>query len=130
MKGVGFGLVLAMLAAPVAGRASDVVLGSGLEVRFHDVIIEPQSDGEIWMTLRFISPQIGQAPGMRGYEDVAGDLDWLCAQRGLPAAEDAGGVDQVLIALMDRAIERGVTDPDATVFIGAYLPTEGGCVWQ
>ncbi len=111
-------------------QAQDVFVPSGIEVSFHDAHVEEQTDGETWLTLRLVSPQIGRDDGKVGYEDVADDLDSLCDSHGLPAAAAAGTVDQVLITLMDRIVERGVTDPDATMFIGAYLPAEGGCVWQ
>ena len=119
---------IAMLAG--AAMAEPLVTPSGLSVEYLDRIVEQQSGGETWLTLRFVSPQIGSEEGKLGYEQVAGDIDHLCEAQGLRAAAEAGGVDQVLITLMDRAVERGVHDPEATMFIGAYLPTEGGCVWQ
>ncbi len=111
-------------------QAEGVVTPSGLAVEFLDRVVEEQSGGQVWLTLRYVSPKIGFDEGELGYEAVAADIDHLCDREGLKAAAEAGGVDQVMIALMDRAVERGVHDPEATMFIGAYLPTDDGCVWQ
>ncbi|MDV7145266.1 DUF6497 family protein [Tropicimonas sp. TH_r6] len=122
------GLVLALGAG--AAQAEELVTPSGLEVEFLDRVVEEQMGGQVWLTLRYVSPRIGFDEGELGYDAVAADIDHLCDHEGLRAAAEAGGVDQVMIALMDRAVERGVHDPEATMFIGAYLPTDGGCVWQ
>ena len=120
----------ALLFCASMAQAEVMVMPSGLAVEYLDQILEQQSDGETWLTLRFVSPQIGAEAGDWGYEQVAEDIDHLCDQIGLRVVAEAGPVDQVLITLMDRAVERGVHDPEATMFIGAYLPTESGCVWQ
>lgn len=125
--------LFALVAGAATSAAADEVrltLPSGLEVTYLDRIVEEQADGETWLTLRFVSPRIDADAGDLGYDDVAADLDALCEAEGLRAAVEAGGIDQVLIALMDRPVERGAIDAEATMFIGAYLPTEGGCVWQ
>lgn len=114
--------------SPLAGDA--VTTPSGLTVTFLDELLEDQPDGAIWLTLRFLAPQIGADRGELGYEAVAGDIDALCADPGLGVAETVGGVDEVIIILVDRPIERGVKDPEATMYIGTYFPTEGGCVWE
>lgn len=84
--------------------------------------------------LRYLAPRIARAGGDLGYDDVAADLDALCAGPGLAAAAEAAeagsGPDQIVVTLMDRPVERGVTDPDATLFIGAYVPGPDGCVWE
>lgn len=122
--------IAVLLAGGSSAMAAELVTPSGLSVEFLDQIIEHPSEDETWLTLRFVTPQIGRDEGERGYEQVAADIDHLCDMQGIPAAAAAGDVDQVLITLMDRVVERGVHDPEATMFIGAYLPTEGGCVWQ
>ncbi|WP_116130898.1 DUF6497 family protein [Tropicimonas sp. IMCC34043] len=117
-------------AAAAAMVGDQIVTPSGLIVTYLDDILEDQASGGSWLTLRFVSPAIGTGAGKVGYEAVAGDLDALCAGPGLDAAVKLGGVDEVIITLMDRPVERGITDPDATMFIGVYLPTESGCVWE
>lgn len=133
MKAMSLAILAAACLVPASratAQESVFRMPSGLEVTYHDSILEQQVDGQVWLTLRFVSPHIGRDEGELGYEQVATDIDALCEMEGLRAAAETGGVDQVLITLMDRSIERGVTDPDATMFIGAYQPTEGGCVWQ
>ncbi len=133
MTGLGRARLLVAALVVLAGGAvlaQKVVRTPDVEVRFLDRIVEQQSDGQTWLTLRFVAPEIGQGAGHVGYEQVSTELDRLCDIEGLPAAKEVGDVDQVLITLMDRIVERGVMDPDATIFIGAYLPTDGGCVWQ
>ncbi|SFC47242.1 DUF6497 family protein [Tropicimonas isoalkanivorans] len=119
---------LALGAQPVA--AQEIVLHSGLSVMPLDRIVERQADGRMWLTLRYVTPRIARDGGDMGYEDVATDLDELCNTQGLSAAAEEGGIDEVVIALLDRPVEWGTTDPDATMFIGAYFPDEEGCIWQ
>ena len=68
--------------------------------------------------------------GDLAYADVAEDLGRLCDMDGIKTAKELGGIDQIVITLMGRPMERGASDPDATMFIGAYLPGEEGCIWQ
>ncbi|SDK10106.1 hypothetical protein SAMN04488026_103112 [Aliiruegeria lutimaris] len=121
---------IAVVAGAGALQAEEVVTPSGLSVEFLDRIVETQADGETWLTLRFVTPRIGDDEGELGYDQVADDIDALCDIEGVKAATETGKVDQLMIALMDRAVQRGEHDPEATMFIGAYLLTEGGCVWQ
>ncbi|MFV0358313.1 DUF6497 family protein [Tropicimonas sp.] len=126
----GAGIALALCAQASGAANPHPQVPSGIEVSYHDRIVEEQADGQIWLTLRFLAPQIGAGEGEAGYDRVVGDLDHLCDAEGMPAAAEAGGVDQIIITLMDRIVERGVMDPEATMYIGAYLPAEGGCVWE
>ena len=122
--------VIATLAGTGSVLAEELVTPSGLKVEYLDRIVETQAGGETWLTLRFVSPQIGTDEGELGYEQVAGDIDALCNLEGVKAAAETGQVDQLMITLMDRKVQRGVHDPEATMFIGAYQLTDGGCVWQ
>lgn len=98
-------------------------------VTAHDVIVERQPGGEDWLVLRYLAPQI--AGGSIGYETAAPELDRLCLTDGLAEAAKAGTeVAQIVIVLMDRPVERGVPDPGATQYIGAYLPIDGVCEWE
>lgn len=130
MRGRKAIVAAAILLSGQGVAAQDLTLPSGLEVNFLDRYVEVQSDGETWLTLRFLSPRIGLDEGELGYDEISGDLDALCESRGRAEAAEAGEVQQVNITLMDRAVEWGTFDPQATMFIGAYLLTETGCVWQ
>ena len=91
-------LVAVLLAG--AAHAEPVVLPSGLSVEFLDRIVEQHSDGETWLTLRFVSPQIGVAA-------VFG-----CARIGsaglLPAGCDGLGV--VRVDAIDPASDFGIDE--------------------
>ncbi|MEL6206157.1 MAG: DUF6497 family protein [Pseudomonadota bacterium] len=109
-------------------------LPSGQEVAPLDMTLEVQTDGQLWLVLRYLSPRIARDAGDLGYDAVAPDLDALCDGPGLAAAAASAVAghppDQIVVALLDRPLPRGMSDPDATQFIGAYLPGEGGCAWQ
>ncbi len=134
--GLAAGLALAAAGAACAGqgppRAPD--LPSGQAVVPHDMMLERQVDGQVWLVLRYIAPRIARAGGDLGYEEVSADLDALCDGPGLAAAGAAGRSgsppDQIVVTLMDRPVPWGATDPDATVFIGAYRPGPERCAWQ
>ncbi|MCU0912762.1 MAG: DUF6497 family protein [Rhodobacteraceae bacterium] len=112
-----------LLAAP-AWAAPE--LPSGLAVEPFDRAVEVQPGGERWLVLRYLAPGIADL----GFEAVAGDLDALCQTEGLPAAAADSPIAQVVVVLMDRPVERGVPDPEATQFIGAYLIDTGACEWE
>lgn len=116
--------------APEGLRAADATMPSGQIVTFHDAHVEDQGDGTRWLVLRYLAPSIGTSGDSLGYDTVSGDLDALCAVDGLAAAEAAGDIAQIVIVLMDRPVERGTADPEATQFIGAYASGPEGCVWQ
>ncbi len=119
-------LIPCLLAAPAFGQTD---LPSGLEVTPLDVLTEDQPGGETWLVLRYIAPAI--ADGAIAYEDVVDDLDTLCVTDGLPDVEaSAAGIDQITVVLLDRPVERGVPDEEATQYIGAYLPGDGECIWN
>lgn len=104
-------------------------LPSGLSASAHDVLIEVQPSGESWMVIRYLAPELENEA--LGYEDVVDDLEYLCQTEGLEAASSADSeITQIVVVLMDRPVERGVASPDATQYIGAYLPTNEGCLWN
>lgn len=122
--------VLALGMFAPAAMAGPGPLPSGQEVSFFDQVAETQNDGETWLILRYLAPRIAREGGDLSYADVSEDLDLLCDIDGIKTAKELGGIDQIVITLMDRPMERGASDPDATMFIGAYLPGEEGCIWQ
>lgn len=102
----------------------------------HDALVEVhvgRTEGaeERWLVMRYLAPQIAREGGTLGYDDVAGEMDALCNGAGLAtAAGHESPVDQIVIALMDRVVERGQPDPQATQFIASYDITEAGCEWR
>jgi hypothetical protein len=128
--GLALGLALAAVLGAGLGRAGTVALPSGQQVAPLDRSVETQDDGERWLILRYLAPRIAREGGDLDYPAVVEDLDLLCETDGLAAARDEGQIAQVVIVLMDRPVTRGTPDPDATQFIGAYVPADGGCLWQ
>jgi hypothetical protein len=109
-------------------------LPSGQSVLAHDMTFERQADGELWLVLRYIAPRIAREGGDLDYDDIAADLDALCAAAAPHVAVWSGGrdavPDQIMVSLMDRPVPRGVADPDARIFIAAYGLEADGCVWR
>ncbi|MCX7644336.1 MAG: DUF6497 family protein [Rhodobacteraceae bacterium] len=120
-------MIRAALFLLVAGPAlAGPELPTGLAAEPFDRLVETQPGGERWLVLRYLAPDL---PGT-DYAAVVPDLDFLCETEGLPAAAEEGGIAQVVIVLMDRAVPRGTPDPEATQFIGSYLVGNGVCEWE
>jgi hypothetical protein len=74
-------------------------------------------------------------PGLGGegadYEAVAADFAWLCEKLALPALDANGWRPvEVVIALSDREVEFGATDPEAVQFFEGFRIEDGTCVPQ
>lgn len=124
------GLFLCGLSGPLMAQTP---LPSGQTIIPLDTLIEQQIDGQSWLVLRYLAPRIARGTGDLDYEAVVEDLDLLCQTAGLAAASELGSdvqLDQIVIVLLDRPVERGVPDPDATQFIGAYVPVGDTCSWD
>lgn len=79
--------------------------------------------------LRFIAPAIAEPEGAVGFDAAQADMDWLCDTHGLPVAGlTYARSDSIVIALMDRPVPRGATDPEATRYFSVYLVEDGACV--
>jgi len=86
---------------------------------------------ETWLVLRFLAPGIARAKGKIKVVDAAPDMDALCKDVGLPLVRlTGGGVDQVLVVLMDQPVPRGTRRPDVTKFMSAYRVVKGTCEWE
>lgn len=122
----------ALAAALFCTSAAAMDLPSGQTVTLHDSLLEvTEVDALPTLVLRYIAPRIARSGGDLGYDAVAGDMDVLCATDGLQAMALADQpVGQIVIVLMDRPVDRGIPDSQATQLISAYVPTEGGCAWQ
>lgn len=122
---------LGLILAASFSQAEPITVPSGQEVSFVDQVIEVQPGDETWLIRRYLAPAIARDGGSITYDQAAGDLDHLCDSEGLAAIPESDAeIDQIVITLMDRIVERGATDPAATLFIGAYLPSNEGCIWQ
>lgn len=128
--------VIAMLVSMLPAGADGVLkVPSGQLVLPYEALWEDHvnegASGETWLILRFLTPDIAQAKGKISYGDAAPDIDFLCEQVGLPLADlTGGGVDQIIVTLMDQPILRGKRDPAVTQFMSAYRVEEGRCIWE
>jgi len=87
--------------------------------------------GETWLILRFLAPEIARDGGRISYDMASEDLDFLCNTVGFPLSEmTGGGVDQIIVTLIDKPVPRGQRDPDATKFMNAYRLVKGHCEWN
>lgn len=78
---------------------------------------------------RLVVPGLGGDSA--GYEAVSGDFAWLCEQVALPALDANGwAATEVVIALSDREVEFGTTDPEAVQFFEGFRIADGTCVPQ
>ena len=74
-------------------------------------------------------------PGLGGegaaYDDVAQDFAWLCESLALPALGANGWAPtEVVIALSDREVPFGETDPEAVQFFEGFRVEDGTCIAQ
>lgn len=87
--------------------------------------------GETWLVLRFLTPEIAKAKAKLEFADASPDIDFICENIGLPLVEmTGGGVDQIVVTMMDIPIPRGKRDPSVTQFMSAYRVNEGVCIWD
>ncbi|MDT0682129.1 DUF6497 family protein [Roseicyclus sp. F158] len=123
LRSISLSLSLLLASAAVAGP-----LPSGQEVIPLDRFVERQASGETWLILRYLAPRIAAKGGDLDYMAVEADLDALCAEE--VSGVDAQKAQDITVILLDRPVERGASDTDATMFIGAYRVEQGACVWQ
>jgi len=130
-------LLLALIVAPVTAVAENgiITVPSGQLVVPYEVLWEDHADAglpqETWLVLRFLAPQIAKETGKVRFADAAPDLDYLCKSLGLTIAGlTGGGVDQVLVVLLDQPLPRGAHRPGVTKFMSAYRVTTGACIWE
>ena len=126
--------LLLRLAAPVQA-ADRLAVPSGQLVLPYEALWEDHltegSAGEVWLILRFLMPGIAKSKGKVSFGDAAPDIDFLCDNVGLPLVEmTGGGVDQIIVTLMDVPIPRGQTDARVTQFMNAYRVDQGVCIWE
>lgn len=108
--------------------AKSQTVPSGQSVTLTEVL-EDAVGGEDWLRMRFVAPQIARDGGTVSHEAAAADFIHLCDDVALPyLVEFSLAPDVVVISLMDRAVEFGATDPDATQFFEAFRIVDDTCV--
>ncbi|MBT0956017.1 hypothetical protein IV417_01340 [Alphaproteobacteria bacterium KMM 3653] len=125
-------LALAALGAGMPAQAQELPAGWA---QLYDVQFVAVSGGGVpALVLRYLAPEIGREGGSLSYDDVAPELDEICNGDGILAAASVAALGQpiaeIVVTVMDRPIEWGTADPEATMFREAYLLGEEGCQWQ
>ena len=126
---VCFAMVSALaLIVPVAVSALEVP--SGQPIRPHDILWEDQG-GQATLVLRMLAPEIARGGRARDYDEVTPDFDAICAKIGLPLVDlTASDVSHITVVLMDRPVDRGIPDTDATQFIAEFRLEDGRCMLE
>ncbi len=129
-------LAFLLLIAALPARGQDLMqVPSGQVMLPYEALWEDHlsegANGETWLILRFLAPEISKSKGRISFAEAEGDLVFLCTNIGLPlAAMTGGGVDQIIVTLLEKPLPRGQRDPDVTKFINAFRVTEGACIWE
>lgn len=118
--------VLAFITTPLT--AAEVP--SGQAVALHEVLVDAQ-EAVTWLRFRFLAPQIAGGEGQIPYEVAGQDMQHLCKTVALPyIAEYTLSGDKVVISFMDRIVEFGESDPEATQYFESFRPENGVCMWD
>ncbi|UWQ16116.1 DUF6497 family protein [Jannaschia sp. M317] len=124
MRRLALGLALAGLCGPALAQG----VPSGQAVVLWQVLWERIDGQGTQAILRFIAPEVARDGGSVDFETAQTDMNWLCETHGLPVAGLAyARSDEIVITLMDRAVPRGATDPEATRYFAVYRVADGRC---
>ena len=122
-------MMMAALSGPAI--AQSVQVPSGQEVQFLELIAEQVGETGLTYRFRFVAPAISRAAGTVKREQVAADMDRLCAAYAVPVLMEKGvAPDQVIISVSDRPVEFGVAAPEATQYFEAYRVQDNACIWE
>ncbi len=103
---------------------------SGQPVELFEVLID-ELGGETWLRFRFIAPQIAHTENPLSFDQVQTDFEHLCAFVAVPYMDEFTlEADLVVITLLDRHVDFGVSDPDAVQLIEAFRVDGGLCEWE
>lgn len=121
--------LLALGAAASSAVAEDVVtLASGAIVTLQERLIEQGEDGFVYR-FRFIEEGFDAAT--RAPEILRADLTNLCSDYALHALSQTDiRPDRIIISLADRAVEFGVSDPDARQVFEVFSIEDDICIWE
>ena len=93
---------------------------SGQSVDLFEVLLD-QVEAEVWARFRFLAPDIGKTGADLAFEQVIADFEFLCNEVALPYLAEYALAPQVIsIALLDRVVEFGTSDPEATQYIELF----------
>ena len=122
-------LILAAVALPA--KAEDVIVPSGQPVQFVEMLHDANGTEGLTIRFRFLAPQIARDTGWVSIDAALEDIDHLCSSYAVPRLSGMQPMpEQIVISLMDRLVEFGTANPDATQFFEAYRIENGSCIWE
>lgn len=105
-------------------------LPSGQTAELFEVVVDTVA-GESWVRFRFIAPEVAREKTNLEFDVIQRDFEHLCDTVVLSYVTEAALTpDVVTIALLDRAVDFGVVDPEATQLIEAFRIRDNACVWE
>ena len=111
-------------------RVATQPVPSGQTVELFEVLIDEVAS-ETWVRFRFLAPAIGKDAGLLSYAQAEDDFMHLCSQVAVPYLREFDlTADVVVIALLDRPVGFGVSDPDSTQYIEAFRVDAQRCEWE
>lgn len=111
-----------------ATGGAGVAVPSGQPVFFHEMLWDRPGVGLVYR-FRFVAPEIGSEG--REFEDVMGDMEFLCQEYALPRLAETGPKpSQVVISLSQSEVEFGQAAPEVVQFFEAYRIEGGICIWE
>lgn len=123
-------LLQATGSAPSDAVQKALAAPSGVPMELYEVLID-EVGAETWVRFRFLAPAIARSGGSANFEDVETDFEFLCQDVALPYLRDYGiTADVVVVTLLDRPVEFGTADEEATQYIDAFRVAGGLCEWE
>ncbi|MEM1074484.1 MAG: DUF6497 family protein [Pseudomonadota bacterium] len=116
--------------SPSSAPARHTAVPSGQPVVLYEVLVDRVGQ-EDWVRFRFLAPRISRVSGDLSFSDVEADFMHLCSSVALQYIEEFDlAADVIIVAMSDREVDFGTSDPDATQFIEAFRLARDGCVWE
>lgn len=113
---------------PTPAVQPDVPSGQPLELL--EVLVDSVNEDK-WVRFRYLAPRIGKGADYLSFGDVEADFERICEVVALPYLREYElDVDVVSIAMMDRPIEFGQADPEASQFVEVFRVSSGTCQWE
>ena len=103
---------------------------SGQVIELFEVLID-QVGEEVWLRFRFLALGIGRNEYDLSFAQVESDFEHLCNAVALPYMQEFElETDVISIAMMDRPLEFGASDAEATQYVEAFRVVDGACEWK
>ncbi|MBV7409087.1 acetolactate synthase [Maritimibacter sp. DP1N21-5] len=124
-------MAFACFGAAALAAEEPIVLPSGANVTFHDVIWGEPGPAGLTIRFRFLDPELGARENADGVIDATDDTTFLCETFALERIATTGPQpNQVIISISDRPVEFGTPDPEATQIFEAFSYDGETCIWE